>query len=283
MEVQRCTKCKKELSEKDKFCPHCGTKVSVAHDATTSSATKNICSSCGIPNTSDAKFCSGCGSSLLNVPAHEVRSPRVVESAKQQQKKSTPKQKTKKDSYQPIVIAVFLILIVSVVVFEFRNAPESSTAPAAQVPATMLQNNGESLARINELEKAIEANPSNAEALLELANRLQDAKFLPRAVEAYKKYLSLKPKDADARVDMAICFYESGDVRTATKEIETVLAQQPKHQMAMFNLGIMYLSQQDVEKSNQWLQQCIAIDSQSEAGKRAQQLLSQHSQTKKTE
>jgi cytochrome c-type biogenesis protein CcmH/NrfG len=130
--------------------------------------------------------------------------------------------------------------------------------------------------RITQLEKAIAADPSNADLNLQFANALHDAKFFPRAIESYKKVLALDPKNHDARVDLGICYYETGSNAQAVKEIESVIKQQPKHQMAVFNLGIIQLSSQNMDEAKKWLKKCVELDPQSTAGLRAQQILQQH-------
>jgi tetratricopeptide (TPR) repeat protein len=137
---------------------------------------------------------------------------------------------------------------------------------------------------IQELENSVAANPDNMGLTLQLANALHDGLLYERAVPYYQSYLKSNPKDADARVDLGICYKELGKYTDAENEMKTALHYVPNHLHAHFNLGIVYLSEGNIEESNKWFKRTVALDPNSEVGKRAQQLLTQHnSQPTKTE
>jgi tetratricopeptide (TPR) repeat protein len=75
---------------------------------------------------------------------------------------------------------------------------------------------------------------------------------------------------------MAICYYNLGDYTTAISEMETAIKYQPKHQIAYLNLGIVNLAAQNIEASKAWFKKTAELDPNTEAGKRAQELLSSH-------
>jgi tetratricopeptide (TPR) repeat protein len=75
---------------------------------------------------------------------------------------------------------------------------------------------------------------------------------------------------------MAICFYNLGDNTTAISEMETALKYNPKHQIAHLNLGIVNLAARNIEASKEWFKKTAELDPNSEAGKRAQELLNSH-------
>ncbi len=140
-------------------------------------------------------------------------------------------------------------------------------------------NSGVSLANmeeINKLEAAVVANPDDLESTLHLAHLQQDAGLYEKAIANYKKYLVKDPENADNRVDMAICYYNLGDNTTAITEMETALKYQPKHQIAHLNLGIVNLAARNIEASKEWFKKAAELDPNSEAGKRAQELLTSH-------
>ena len=64
--------------------------------------------------------------------------------------------------------------------------------------------------------------------------------------------------------------------RQAIAEMEAALKYQPKHQIAHLNLGIVNLSAKNLVASKEWFQKTVDIDPNSEAGKRAQELLTSH-------
>jgi tetratricopeptide (TPR) repeat protein len=75
---------------------------------------------------------------------------------------------------------------------------------------------------------------------------------------------------------MAICYYNLGDNTTAISEIETAIKYQPKHQIAYLNLGIINLTAKNIEASKTWFKKTAELDPNTEAGKRAQELLNSH-------
>jgi cytochrome c-type biogenesis protein CcmH/NrfG len=281
-----CRQCGKELLEEAKFCPHCGTKVDQEPKSVTQAIVDVVCSDCGVVNSSDNKFCHGCGIPLSGVSGKaapvsiapvSTASPTVAPPAKRQKHPEKKKGKPKKINFSIVAYSLFGLLVVAVALYEWKSnsTPDISSAPPSGVNA--VKPNVVSMQELNDLENTVKANPKNSDALLALANKLQDAKFFPRAIETYKKFLVLKPEYADAHVDLGICYFESGDSKKAISEIEGVLAADPKHQMAMFNLGIIQLNAGNLTESSKWFKKTIALDSTSFAGKKAQELLQQHS------
>jgi tetratricopeptide (TPR) repeat protein len=132
------------------------------------------------------------------------------------------------------------------------------------------------LEEISQLEEKIKANPEDMESILHLSHLLQDSGLYEKAITNYKKYLEKNPKNADARVDMAICYYNLNDYTSAINEMETAIKYQPSHQLAHLNLGIVNLAAQNIDASKSWFRKTFELDPNSEAGKRAQELLNSH-------
>jgi tetratricopeptide (TPR) repeat protein len=144
---------------------------------------------------------------------------------------------------------------------------------------------------IDRLQTTVDAEPNNAAALLQLANKLHDQsatspQLLFRSVEAYKKYLVLKPDDPDARVDLGICYFYLTRIDTvnasqlismALNEMQTVAKAHPNHQGAAFNIGIVSLNVGNTEESSTWFKKAVEINPNSDMGARAKKLLEQHS------
>jgi len=276
-----CPQCKSPLSSTDKFCPNCGTKVEQEPQSSKSispDAKSVVCETCGRANPVSSTVCEGCGSELTvnikqKVQEETHRSAKPV-SKKQKSKEISPLRGGKPSTY---VIAGFAVLVLVFVVLEFRDSP---TSQGTRVNSSSRQTQSEPslLNDIASLENIIKSEPNNSGAMLQLANKLHDAKFFPRAIEAYKSFLKLQPKNTDARVDLGICYFETGDSKQAIQEIESALKLEPKHQMAMFNLGIIHLSSGNLTEAKKWFKKCVDIDPASTAGARAKELLQQHSQ-----
>lgn len=140
-------------------------------------------------------------------------------------------------------------------------------------------------AEIEQLQKRVEADPRDSEAMLSLANRLHDVRSFPQAVAMYQQYLQSKPADTDARVDLGICYFEIAltdeSIRSeyfikAQKEMREALTYDPKHQLAHFNLGIVFLQSGNMQDANLWFKKCIDLNPETETGKRARELYNQH-------
>jgi tetratricopeptide (TPR) repeat protein len=165
-----------------------------------------------------------------------------------------------------------------------RETPKGEAHVHADPPPVSIQ-------EIERLQAEADARPSDAPALLRLANILhdnamRDSRFLLRAIETYKKYLNLQPANPDARVDLGICYFELGRVDSinnrslfsqAIREMETAFRSSPTHQPAAFNLGIVNLNAGNLEESNKWMKKTVELNQQSELGQRAQRILEQHS------
>lgn len=84
----KCPKCNAELSDKSKFCTHCGTKIE-------NNLPKAVfCSKCGAQLKDGAKFCSKCGNSQNAQPAQDTQSVQNTQSTPSMQapRKAAPQQ-----------------------------------------------------------------------------------------------------------------------------------------------------------------------------------------------
>jgi tetratricopeptide (TPR) repeat protein len=168
---------------------------------------------------------------------------------------------------------VFIIALIASGVFDSRVQSDLiQTNTQSQDPGVNMTN----MQEISELENKVAANPEDIESTLHLAHLLQDSGLFEKAITNYKKYLDKNQENADARVDMAICYYNLSDYNTAISEMEAAIKYQPKHQIAHLNLGIVNLTARNIEASKMWFQKTVDIDPNSEAGKRAQELLTSH-------
>jgi tetratricopeptide (TPR) repeat protein len=171
------------------------------------------------------------------------------------------------------IIGVFILALVFSGFFDAevkKNVSQMNNQPSGS--GVNLAN----MEEINKLETAVNANPDDMESTLHLAHLLQDSGLYEKAINNYNKYLTKNPENADARVDMAICYYNLGDNTTAISEMESALKYQPKHQIAHLNLGIVNLASRNISASKDWFQKTVELDPNSEAGKRATELLTSH-------
>ena len=173
------------------------------------------------------------------------------------------------------------ILVTALIIFvSSQQVPETAKVQEDPHDAGMMQ-------RIKELQAHIEEHPQDPDALLEFANMLYDVQFFQRAAEIYERHLALNPANADARVDLGTSYFQMSFADTVRRGELISMAEscflkaievKPKHQLALFNLGIIHLHRGDMAGADEWLRKSVEIDPNTEAAKRARQLLSQHVQ-----
>jgi len=283
-----CTQCGGEISRADTFCSSCGSKIEwndaeersvVPEQKKTvrdSHSTKS-CPLCGHQNVADRSTCESCGAFLqASQPPSSDRNSRSKPSGASL--KSVPVSFFQSGKFTALIGIVLVGLIIV-----FSTMKKGETPVPVPVPGNRMDSatSGE----IVNLQKYVDANPGDAASMLKLANMYYDSKSYAQAIMMYNKYLKLEPTNADARVDMGIAYFgmsfldsvKSFDyLMTAKEAMETALKYSPKHQLAHFNLGIINLHAGDAQAAGEWFKKCIAIDPNSETGKRAQQILSQH-------
>ncbi len=302
-----CPYCGTEIRLADKFCGNCGKKIdwsgneSAAKEGKEESAVENAtgeigCPSCGTINKPGSERCRSCGADLRS--GEKVTSG-AGEAARPSKKAPASGKKEVKSSallsgWKPVVLVV-IIIVAAILVDRYtsrENIPsQGSSQQQTTVPEQPQGANMAALPQIEQMEKQVKANPENLEQTLQLANFLSDNRFYDKAIAYYQQYLKQRPKDTNARVDMGICYKEIGDYDQAMREMKQALDDDPKHLFATFNLGIVsldkaktYMDQGQTDKANEmvkessdWFQKTVALAPNSEVGKRAQQLLSQHS------
>ena len=285
-----CAECGYKLDGEFKFCPNCGAKISVGSELNSNGEGNKeiiVCKNCGEENPIENVNCFSCGVPLKNSKVKKQSSSgkknKKTNGKKSEDASSSQKSKTKQEDKildnKKILVISFLVIIVFVaamVVSGVFNTGIQGNMPLNDDNTGSSSVSLENMNEMTELENKIKSNPEDMESTLHLAHLQQDAKFYEKAIENYKKYLEKNPKDADARVDMGICFYSLGDYTSAINEMEAALKYQPNHQIACLNLGIVNLTAQNVAASKEWFKKAVAIDPNSEAGKRAQELLKSH-------
>ncbi len=278
-----CKDCGFKLDGEFKFCPNCGSPV----EANVSSQSNHIviCKNCGEENSIENSACFSCGVLLKD---KRNLSPEKQSGIKNNQRNSAAQKNVKdknRNNEEKLLENKKILIISSFVVITFIIALIVSGVFDSGVQQSVMQMNNQpqdsgvnmaNMQEIKNLENKVAANPEDLESTLHLAHLLQDSGLYEKAIVNYKKYLIKNPENADSRVDMAICYYNLNDYNTAIAEMEGALKYQPKHQIAHLNLGIVNLTARNIEASKEWFKKTVEIDPNSEAGKRAQELLTSH-------
>ncbi len=279
-----CKKCGNALAPADKFCASCGTAAAAAPESPRKKEQPSVtgpvrCSLCGHQNKAGAAACTSCGNSLG--PAGAAAPQR----RKQQPGKPKSVHATPLTFFQSWKFTASFAAILIVGIILYKNYKPADTQAPVQA---MSPNAAAAVEQIETLQKLVDANPKDADQTLRLANMLHDVRMYPRAAAMYTRYLQLIPTNPDARVDLGTTYFELSMtdstrrveyLASAKTEMEKALTYAPRHQLAHFNLGIISLHDGNMEDANSWFSKCAAIDSTTEAGKRASQLLHQHSFT----
>jgi tetratricopeptide (TPR) repeat protein/DNA-directed RNA polymerase subunit RPC12/RpoP len=273
-----CPECGSKLEGDTKYCPNCGFELKKDNDE---DSVVN-CENCGGENSIEETICVHCGYPL-NKDKHPKASlhPAGKDKTNEDADKITAKTKTNnerklKQVYIYLIFAaIFIISGVMFISSDMTDVPEASKSVLGEQSSGVNLNN---VNQINTLKDDIEKNPADKDKILQLANLENDSGFFEQAITYYKKYLDLSPDDADVLVDMGVCYYNLQNYKEAVAKMTEALKYNPKHQVAHLNLGIVNLAMGNIEKSREWLEKTIKIDSTSEAGKRAKEILESHSQ-----
>lgn len=96
------------------------------------------------------------------------------------------------------------------------------------------------LARIDQLEKAVAANPKDLPAWIELGNHYFDTHQASKSIAAYDKALALNPKNPDVLTDQGVMYRQAGEFKKALANFEKAAQLDPRHAQSRFNIGIVY-------------------------------------------
>lgn len=230
---------------------------------------KILCGQCGAELKKDYETCPSCGGTI-------DWSDEFVFHAKEQARKNN---QSRRESLKAVasrsVIGWIIVVAMTIIAYEIIQHSASSLIRQTSIKQEESKN-AQTVVEIQELEKKVNANPGDMMQTLQLANLLQDHSFYEKAIRYYKIYLEENPTDADARVDMGICYKELNNLTDAEMEMKKALVSAPKHVNAHFNLGIVYRSEGKYQESNEWFKKTVALNPNSEVGRRAQQLLTQN-------
>jgi tetratricopeptide (TPR) repeat protein len=113
------------------------------------------------------------------------------------------------------------------------SAPAASTATAD--PHVQLANEAE----LKAYRDILGADPKNAKAATELANKLYDAGRYVEAIPYYQQAVAVDGKNVNVSTDLATALYYTGRVDEALAQLQASLDIDPKHGQTLFNVGIV--------------------------------------------
>jgi tetratricopeptide (TPR) repeat protein len=87
---------------------------------------------------------------------------------------------------------------------------------------------------------------------------LEDANS-PRAAEAYAKAIELNPRNADAHVNLGRLLQLRGDLKGAKRRYERALDLVPSHQLALYNLGTVFDELNELDSAADYYRRASAV------------------------
>ncbi|HZI80315.1 MAG TPA: tetratricopeptide repeat protein [Vicinamibacterales bacterium] len=114
-----------------------------------------------------------------------------------------------------------------------QSAPPAGQATGGRAAPTLDQG------RVDQLTAAINGDPRNTTAIVQLANVYFDAERFTDAISWYEKAIALDPKNADVSTDLGVSYYYTNRTDEALKRFEESLRIDPKHTKTLLNKGIV--------------------------------------------
>jgi cytochrome c-type biogenesis protein CcmH/NrfG len=119
----------------------------------------------------------------------------------------------------------------------FSTAPAVTGTVSPSAPLTPAVNETD----IQAYKNILANDPKNAQAAVEIGNRLYDAQRWTEAIPYYQQALALKP-DVNVSTDLGTSLWNAGRTDDALTQFERSLALDAKHAQTLFNIGIVRLN-----------------------------------------
>jgi tetratricopeptide (TPR) repeat protein len=149
---------------------------------------------------------------------------------------------------------------------------QSAAPPAAQNGARTAPALDQ--ARVDQLTAAINTDPKNTTAIVQLANVYFDAERFNDAISWYEKAIALDPKNADVSTDLGVSYYYTNRTEEALRRFEDSLRIDPKHTKTLLNKGIVLaFGKEDLKGAAVEWQKVVDIAPSSPEGQAAKRAL----------
>jgi cytochrome c-type biogenesis protein CcmH/NrfG len=154
--------------------------------------------------------------------------------------------RTEWTSVQAYLLAAVCLLLGVVLGYLFHGSASPAVQANAAMPApqeTSTQNQPSPQAEaalaqaVAPFVEAVQKNPNDFDALVQLGNMYYDARQYPSAIEYYERAVKIHPENPDVRTDMGTAYWYAGNIEKALSELQTSLKYRPGHPQTLFNLG----------------------------------------------
>lgn len=130
-----------------------------------------------------------------------------------------------------------------------EEAPPMSIAEELYSRGVLAENKKQYDAAITFFDKAIELNPTYADAYLELGSVYYAVGNFDKQLEMYQKAALYAPRDFDILYYLATAYEDKGMYDQAIAQYESILQLRPDHKDSLYQLAILYLMQSDKTKA----------------------------------
>ena len=116
----------------------------------------------------------------------------------------------------------------------YKTGSTPSSMPSQAIPTEQNQ-------MISKYKDAIERNPQNVSAWIQLGHLYFDGNAYTDAINAYEKALQIEPDNPDVMTDLGVMYRRNGQPQKAVDVFNRVIALNPAHQNARFNKGVVLM------------------------------------------
>ena len=125
------------------------------------------------------------------------------------------------------------------------------------------------------LEMALQKKPGHAPVLFEMAKLESEQGHFQEAARHLKELVQSEPQNSEARLELGRVLFQLGDIQGAIEQTGEILKTHPDYEDALYNLGAIYGNLGNKERAMEYWKRLVAMDPQSENGKKARQMMSQ--------
>jgi tetratricopeptide (TPR) repeat protein len=121
----------------------------------------------------------------------------------------------------------------------------------------------------------LEKKPDHTPVLFRLAQLERESGQLDNAITHLRRAVQQEPANIDARLELGRALYEKGDVAAAISETQRILEANPKHVDALYNMGAIYANLGDATKARSYWTAAVATAPNTDSGSKARDALRQ--------
>ena len=171
-----------------------------------------------------------------------------------------------------LTIVIPLVIGGGILVSLFKlTEPRSDSAPASK-SSVVPQNSAHEKAS---LEEQLSKNPGHPPILLRLAEIAAAEGNAQAAIAYLKQAVEADPKNADARLELGRALYDTGDIDGSLKQTQQLVTDHPDNVDGLYNLGAIYANQNQFDQARQYWTRAVAVDANSDSGRKAKDGLAQ--------